>query len=140
MRRQMRRSFYHGDSLLHGLLHLLEGTHAYLAHALARDTELGRQVFERAWVLREPTRLKDAPLPVVERGERRGEGLLAVVGFLALGEPGFLVGILVHYPVLPLAGIRLAHLRLERDVAAAPPVHLDDVLLGDAEALRNQLD
>src|SRR5262249_38432022 len=42
---------------------------------------------------------------------------------------------------LPLAGIGiLAHLRVERDVAAEPAVHLDHVLLGDAEALRDQLD
>src|SRR5262245_5350956 len=40
MRRQRRRSFHHSDALLHRLLHLLEGTHAYLAHALARDAEL----------------------------------------------------------------------------------------------------
>jgi hypothetical protein len=66
-RRQRRRSFHHSDALLRRLLHLLEGTHAYLAHALARDAEL----------VGEPARLEDAPLPVVERGERRGEGLTA---------------------------------------------------------------
>jgi hypothetical protein len=47
MRRRRRRSFHHGDALLHGLLHLLEGTHAYLAHALARDAELVGELLER---------------------------------------------------------------------------------------------
>ena len=40
MRRQGPGVFHHGDALLHRLLHLLEGTYAYLAHALARDAEL----------------------------------------------------------------------------------------------------
>ncbi len=41
MRRQRRRSFHYGDALLHRLLHLLEGTHAYLAHALGRAAIAG---------------------------------------------------------------------------------------------------
>jgi DNA-directed RNA polymerase sigma subunit (sigma70/sigma32) len=41
MRRQRRWSFHHGDAVLHRFLHLLEGTHAYLAHALARATGPG---------------------------------------------------------------------------------------------------
>src|SRR5215471_18253849 len=40
LRQQRRRSFHHGDAVPHRPLHLLEGTHAYLAHALARDAEL----------------------------------------------------------------------------------------------------
>ena len=47
MRRQRRRSFHRGDAVLHRLLHLLEGTHAYLAHALARDAELVGELLER---------------------------------------------------------------------------------------------
>ena len=54
MRRQRRRSFHHSDALLHRLLHLLEGTHAYLAHALARDTELIGELLERDRFLGEP--------------------------------------------------------------------------------------
>jgi hypothetical protein len=103
MRRQMRRSFYHGDTLLHGLLHLLEGTHAYLAHPLARDAELVGELLKCDRFFGEPTRLEDAPLPVVERGERRGEGLAAAAELLACGECRLLVGMLVDQPVLPLA-------------------------------------
>jgi hypothetical protein len=72
MRRQRRRSFHHGDALLH----LLEGTYAYLTYPLARDAELVGELLERGRFLGEPTRLEDAPLPVVERGERQGEGLV----------------------------------------------------------------
>src|SRR5215470_17485849 len=36
MRWQRRWSFHHSDALLHRLLHLLEGTHAYLARTRAR--------------------------------------------------------------------------------------------------------
>src|SRR5262245_47262621 len=79
MRWQRRWSFHHTDALLHRLLHLLEGTHAYLAHALARDAELVRELLERDRFFGEPARLEDAPLPVVERGARRGEGLAASV-------------------------------------------------------------
>src|SRR5262245_46839710 len=78
MRRQRRwRSFHHR------LLHLLEGTHAYLAHALARDAELVRELLERDRFFGEPAPLEDAPLPVVERGDRRGEGFAAAVELLA---------------------------------------------------------
>src|SRR5262249_18202352 len=86
MRRQRRRSFHHGDALLHRLLHLLEGTHAYLAHALARDAELVGELLERDRFFGEPARLEDAPLPFVEHGERRGEGLAAAAELLACGE------------------------------------------------------
>src|SRR5262249_14818137 len=66
MCRQRRRSFHHSDALLHRLLHLLEGTHDYLAHPLARHAELSRQILKRDPVVGEPPRLEDAPLPVVE--------------------------------------------------------------------------
>src|SRR5258708_36889991 len=78
MRRQRRRSFHHCDAVLYRLLHLLEGTRAYLAHALARDAELVGELLERDRFFGEPACLEDAPLPVVERGERRGERLAAV--------------------------------------------------------------
>ena len=38
-----RRLFLRGDAVLHRLLHLLEGAHLDLAHALARDAELRRR-------------------------------------------------------------------------------------------------
>src|SRR6516162_10500019 len=59
-------SFHHGDAVLHRLLHLLNRTHAYLAHALARDAELVGKLVERDRFFGEPTRLEYAPLPVVE--------------------------------------------------------------------------
>src|SRR5260221_14392007 len=91
-RRQRRRSFHHSDAVLHRLLHLLEGTRAYLAHALARDAEFVGELLERDRFFGEPARLEDAPLPVVERGERRGERLAAVVELLPPGEGRLPVG------------------------------------------------
>src|SRR5258708_9976526 len=102
-RRQSRRSFHHSDAVLHRLLHLFEGTHAYLAHALARDAELIGELPERDRFFGEPARLEDAPLPVVEPGECRGEGLAAAAELLACGEGRLLGGILVDQTVLPLA-------------------------------------
>src|SRR6516164_2688930 len=118
--------FHHGDAVLHRLLHLLERTHAYLAHALARDAELVGKLVERDRFFGEPTRLEYAPLPVVERGERRGKRLVAVLELLARGECRLLVGLLVDQPVLPFAGITfLADRGVERGVAAEPAVHVD---------------
>src|SRR4029453_16041906 len=101
MRRQRRRSFHHGDAVLHRLLHLLEGTHAYLAHTLARDAELVGELLELDRFFGEPARLEDAPLSVVERRECLTERLPAVVRFLALRHPRLLVRDVVDEPVLP---------------------------------------
>jgi hypothetical protein len=62
LRQQRCWSFHHGDVVLHRLLHLLERTRAYLAHALARDAELVGRLVERDRFFGEPTRLEDAPL------------------------------------------------------------------------------
>src|SRR5258707_8703303 len=122
-RRQRRRSFHHSNALLHRLLHLLEGTHAYLAHALARDAELVGELLERDRFFGEPARLEDAPLPVVEHGERRGERLAAAAELFTCGECRLLVGVLVDQPVLPLAGITVLMDRsVERYIAPKAPV------------------
>ena len=47
----------------------------------------------------------------------------------------------VDQPVLPFAGIAvIADRRVERGITAKSPVHLDDIPLGDADTLCNQLD
>ena len=48
-----RPSFDRGDPVFHRPLHLLEGAHLDLAHALARDAELGRQVLKRDRIIRQ---------------------------------------------------------------------------------------
>src|SRR5262249_58082439 len=101
LRQQRRRSFHHGDAVPHRPLHLREGTHAYLAHALARDAELVRKLAERDRFFGEPTRLEDASLPVVERGERRGERLAAGIRLPARGAGWRLVGVVLRPPGLP---------------------------------------
>src|SRR5262249_60009498 len=105
LRQQRRRSFHHGDAVPHRPLHLREGTHAYLAHALARDAELVRKLAERDRFFGEPTRLEDASLPVVERGERRGERLAAVLELLPRGARRLPGRLLAHPPGPPFPRI-----------------------------------
>src|SRR6266536_6597858 len=76
---------------------------------------------ERDRVLGEPARFEDAPLAIVEHGDRRGERDAAVNELLARDERRLLVGTLVDQPVLPLAEIAvLADRRVERGVAGEP--------------------
>src|SRR6516225_515068 len=106
LQRGRARARFHGrEAVLYRPLHLLEGAHLDLTHALARHAELGRQVLERDRVIDEPARLEDAPLALVEHRERFTERLFAIVGFLVLDEPRLLIGDLVDEPVLPFAGI-----------------------------------
>src|ERR1700730_8463809 len=100
---QRRRGPHRRDALIHCVLHLLEGAHLDLAHALARDTEFLGQLHERDLFLGEPARLEDAPLALVEHGERIGQRLAAIIELLARGEHRLLVRGFVHQPVLPLA-------------------------------------
>jgi hypothetical protein len=140
MHRQGQRALHRGNAVLHRLLHLLEGAHVDLAHALARDAELLGELRERDRVLGKPARLEDAPLAVVELGERLRQRLAAVVKLFAFDQRGFLIGGLVGERILPLAGITvLADRRVERGVAAEPAVHVDDILLGHAEPLGEAL-
>src|SRR6266566_5763938 len=136
-----RRGPHRRDVVLHRVLHLLEGAHLDLAHALPAEAEFLGQLRKRDLFLGEPARLEDAPLALVEHGERIGQRLAAVIELLARGERRLLVRGFVHQPVLPLAGIAVvAGRRVERGVAAEPAVHVDHVLLGDAQALGDQLD
>src|SRR5262249_52641740 len=84
------RCFHGGHVVLHRLLHLFKGAHLDLTHALARDAELVGKLLERNGVVGKPTRLEDAPLAVVEHGQRLAQRLAAVVGLLALDQPGLL--------------------------------------------------
>src|SRR6201993_5535293 len=83
------------DRDLHSPLHLLEGAHLDLTHALARDAELHRQILERHRIIGELACFEDAPLALAEHGERLAKRLLAILQLLALGESRFLVGSLV---------------------------------------------
>src|SRR4029453_5024827 len=67
---QRRRGPHRRGAVLHCVLHLLEGAPLDLAHALARDTEFLGQLHERDLFLGEPACLEDAPLALVEHGER----------------------------------------------------------------------
>src|ERR1039457_2095550 len=75
-RRRFLRLLQSSDTILHRLLHLLEGAHLDLAHALARDAEFGCQILERDRIVRETARLEDAPLALLEpvRGTHQALG------------------------------------------------------------------
>src|SRR5215831_14477322 len=136
-----RQCFDHGDAVLNCLLYLLERVHVDLADALGRDAEFGGQVGKCGRVLGEPTRFKDAPLAIIEHAEHRVEGLAAIVAFVTRGERSLLVSSFINQPVLPFAGIAfLADRRVERGVAAKPPVHVDHVAFRDAKPHGNDLD
>src|SRR5258706_13498066 len=79
---QRRRGPHRRDAVLYCVLDLLEGAHLDLAHALARDAEFLGQLRERDLFLGEPTRLEDAPLALVEHGERIGQRLAAGIELL----------------------------------------------------------
>src|SRR3981189_141145 len=100
---QRRRDPHRRGAVLDCLLHLLEGAHLDLAHALARDTEFLGQLHERDLFLGEPARLEDAPLALVEHGERIGQRLAAVIELLARGRRRPPVRGFVYQPLPPLA-------------------------------------
>src|SRR6202142_874082 len=79
------------DAVLHCILHLREGAHLDLAHALARDAEFLGELQGGDLVLGGPARLEDAPLALVEHRERTGQRLAAVTELLARGERRLLV-------------------------------------------------
>src|SRR5207245_5445411 len=104
MRRQRLRAvrgLHRGDAVFYRLLHLLEGAHLDLAHALARDAELVGEFFQRDRVVGKAARLEDAPLALVEHGERLAECLAAIARLFAFDQPGFLTRAVVEQPVLP---------------------------------------
>ncbi len=88
---------------LDSFLNLFEGTNLDLPDALAADTELRGKILERDWFLCQPAGFENAPLTVAEARQ----GILqigpAARQFLRLDQDLFLVGPIVHQPVLPLA-------------------------------------
>src|SRR5260221_12116629 len=102
---QRRRGRHRRDAVLHCVLHLLEGAYLDLAHALARDAEFLGQLHERDPFLGEPARLEDAPLALVEHGERIAQRLAAVFQRPPRGGGGLLGWGFLAPPGLPLARI-----------------------------------
>src|SRR3546814_253695 len=85
------------------LLQLLEGAHLDLAHALAADAVLLREVFQRGRLVLQPALLEDVALALVEVGHGRLQQRAALAQLLRLGEQRLLVLRLVDQPVLPFA-------------------------------------
>ena len=87
---------------------------AYDQYTLYCEPTLRDRVFGQA------PPLEDAPVALVERTERIGQRLAAVIELLARGEHRFLVRGFVHQPVLPFGRIAVvADGVVERGCAAA---------------------
>jgi hypothetical protein len=124
---------------LNGLLNLLEGAHLDLAHALAADANspessssvIGSSARRRASKMRRSRSLSTSS---ASRMARRCRALLLDqhVSWLALSSTSQSC----HSPDRP----RRADRRVERGVARQAAVHVDHVLLGDAEAGGDLLD
>src|SRR5258708_1222047 len=84
------RDFQGRDTALHGLLQLLEGVHLDLAHALARNAELVRQLVERDRLVRQSARLEYATLALVQYCQRVAQRLVAGCGLFSPPPPAFL--------------------------------------------------
>ena len=74
------------DAPFHGLGNLLESVHLDLPHAFARNTKLDRELVERGRIIRQPARLKDAALALIQQVERLRQRAAAVLRLLALGQ------------------------------------------------------
>src|SRR5438094_315018 len=83
-------------------LQLFEGAHLDLAHALARDAVLLRQILEGGRVVAQTPLGQDMALTVVQMGHRLFEQVASQPELLALAEPGLLAFALIDEPVLPL--------------------------------------
>src|SRR5262249_15293970 len=91
-----------GDPALDGALNFFERAALDRRQALARAPELVGESLERDWLVGEAARLEDAPLSVIEHGERLPERLAPVVELLVVGKDALLARCLVDQPVLPL--------------------------------------
>src|SRR5690242_20641066 len=100
----MGRQLFRARGALNSLLYLLESPDLDLADTLARNAELGREVFEGYRVIDEAASLEDAALTVVERRQRVGQIILATAHLLRLDQALFLLRRVVDEPILPFAG------------------------------------
>src|SRR4051812_47320845 len=96
------------------LLQFFEGTHLDLAHALARDAVLLRQVFKRRRVLLQTPLGQDVALAIVQMRHRLFEQIAPQPKLLALAERGLLALALIDEPILPLALAVGAQWRVQR--------------------------
>src|SRR5262245_66411419 len=94
-------------AILDGLLHLFEGAHFHLAHALARHAELGCKLLERDRIVRQSSRLEYAPLALIQHVEGGDQGLVPVIALLALGQNALLARSLIDKPILPLTAFAI---------------------------------
>src|SRR5262249_17984657 len=119
---------------------LLEGTHFNLAHTFARNAELGRKLLERDRIIGQSPGFEDAPFALIKDIECGDQRLMPIVALFALGKGPLLARRIIDEPILPFSALAIIPDRcVKRGVAAKAAVHVDDILLCDAEALGDDL-
>lgn len=88
------------DGGLDRLLQLLEGAHLDLAHPLARDAVLLRQILKGGRVIAQAPLGQDVAFAIVQMHHRLFEQIAAELEFLPPTEPGLLALALVDEPIL----------------------------------------
>lgn len=132
---------YGGNSMLDCLSHLFEDKHLDLPHPLARDAEFVGEHSKRDWVFGQAPRFEDPALANVEFRQGLDQRLAPIFQLFVLDQDALLARRVIDQPILPFAGIAvLSDRRIERGVPAEPTVHVDYVVLGDAEAFGEELD
>ena len=132
---------YGGNSMLDRLSHLFEDKHLDLPHALARDADFIREHSKRDRVFGQAPRFEDPALANVKSRQGLDQRLAPIFQLFVLDQDALLARRVIDQPILPFAGIAvLSDRRIERGVPAEPAVHLDYIVLGDAEAFGEELD
>src|SRR5262249_27554687 len=86
-------------------LHLEEGAHLDLAHALRQKAKLNSELIERRRIVGKTSRFEDKAVAVFQHGQRLVQCVPPRLLLFALRQGGLLAGTLIDQPVLPLAGI-----------------------------------
>jgi len=132
---------YGGKSMLDRLSHLFEDKHLDLPHALARDADFIREHSKRDRVFGQAPSYEDPALASVESRQGVDQRLAPIFQLFVLDQDALLARRVIDQPILPFAGIAvLSDRRIERGVPAEPTIHVDYVVLGDAEAFGEELD
>jgi hypothetical protein len=119
-----------------GPLYVLKGTRLDMSDSLAGDAKLDGELVQGKRRIIEPARLEDVVFAVVKNVERHAKRPSAGFRFFAFGETRFLFGTFLYQCVLPLGRIiLLVHWRIEGNVTAHAPVHLNNVPFGNAKCM-----
>ena len=135
------RPLHGGNSMLDRLSHFLKGKYLDLPHPLARDADFISEHSKRDRVFGQAPSFEDPALASVESRQGLDQRLAPIFQLFVLDQDALLARRVIDQPILPFAGIAvLSDRRIERGVPAEPTVHVDYVVLSDAEAFGEEFD